>query len=104
VFYNSAGGKYLFYTSEQLKWVIYDSVDRYRLGYEYVAFSQQSTNDPWTLTWDTWDYGTPTVTTIENESNSVASKGLIRYAALSSASTSDEFGNQLSFTSSNIGY
>lgn len=104
VFYNPAGGKYLFYTSEQLKWVIYDSVDRYRIGYEYVAISQQSTNDPWTLTWNTWDYGTPTVTTVENESNSVATKGLIRYAALSSASTSDEFGNQLSFTSSDIGY
>ena len=105
VFYNSAGGKYLFYTSNQLKWVIYDSVNRNLPGYEYVAMSQQSTNDPWLLTWSTWDYGTPTVTFGANESNSsVASKGLIRYATLSSASSTDEFGNQLSVTSSNVSY
>ena len=90
VFYNPAGGKYLFYTSDQLKWVIYDSIDRYRAGYEYVAISQQSTNDPWTLTWNTWSYGVPTVTLGENEISSVVVKGLIRYATLSSLSSTDE--------------
>ena len=58
VYYNRVSGRYLFYSSGQLAWVIFSSVSEVA-GYEYPCKSSSSTADPWTLSWSSWEIGTP---------------------------------------------